>query len=750
MPPEYVEGHNTNWLMMLPKGVASTYGGIPVAVLLAKGDSPRLLEQAAAACSAKLVLERCGSVNIGNLESCKEVTEPMSLRKGKKPAEAVINAAKEGKQGLRYIRGRFEKKSQSHFYIEGQSVICVPDEGGITCYSANQSPDHIQKAICQMTGLTQHQVSVSMRRVGGGFGGKAFGALYFAAVAAGIAMKKQCPIRIVPSREVDTAMVGGRQEMEGTWEVAVDKQGKIQALGYDVWLAHSMVGENIQKFTIHALSTCIDSVYAIPSISVSAHLAQQHVPERTAVRGPGHFEGNLLIEAVMDGVAANLKMPSHALREANMIRGKFNTSGLKGGMLPPGNMDGNSSAALWKALKEKTGYEARVKAVEEFNVANAWKKRGISMTHARYGVFGPPGCAARVDIFKDGTMQIACTGAEIGQGLHVKVGQMVSTVLERALGAGPPVDSMRFLNTSTEQLPNGPMTGGSTTSEGNMFAAGEAAKELAKRLKPFVKAAKRAAAPSAKGLWFDIVESAFSTKFMDVLVVPPNLSIGGMFYSNTADMMYETYGACASEVELDVLTGEWRILFSHLLFDIGMSYNPMVDIGQMEGAFIMGVGQMMNEGVDFDRTTGRLLTDNTWSYKPPIACDIPETFKVELVDMRRSRLDNPVMGCMMGVMSTVLGACGVPWKPTKTEKVFKSAKAIGEPPLLLATAPHSALHAAMTAAVGRPLPENKMPIPAKPFYLLPALQGQKPGSGGCPDDASTATGTSASTQHPAA
>jgi len=383
--------------------------------------------------------------------------------------------------------------------------------------------------------------------------------------------------------------------------------------------------------------------------------------------------------------------------------------------------------------------------VDEFNAGNAWKKRGISMTPARYGIVCPPGCCARVDVFKDGTVQIACNGCEIGQGLHVKVGQMVSTVLERAIGCGPPVDCIRFLDTSTEQTPNGQITGGSSTSEGNMFAAGDAAAELARRLKPFVKSAKKAEKKSPQGEWFDVVAAAFATKFLGALVVPPNLSVVGMHYASIAELMYETYGVCASEVELDVLTGESRILFSHLLFDVGMSYNPMVDIGQIEGAYIMGVGQMTTEGVDFDPETGRLLTDNTWTYKPPIACDVPETFKVELVDMRKQRLDNPLAGCMSGAMASLLGCLGVPWKPTKTEKCLKSAKGIGEPPLLLCASPHSALHNALVATVRGPLPEHTLPIPAKPFAILPLLQALKPGSGNGPDDASTATGTSVST-----
>jgi len=217
----------------------------------------------------------------------------------------------------------------------------------------------------------------------------------------------------------------------------------------------------------------------------------------------------------------------------------------------------------------------------------------------------------------------------------------------------------------------------------------------------------------------------------------------GLHLTVPTEMMYETYGVAASEVELDVLTGEWRILMAHLLFDIGMSYNPTIDIGQMEGAFIMGVGQVQNEGVDFDKATGRLLTDNTWTYKPPIACDIPEHFTVELVDGRKDRVNNPVVSAVMALLTPILGCCAIPWKPTKTKKIYKSAKGIGEPPLLLASAVQSAVYEAMVAAVGAPLPDHSLPIPARPFSLLPLLEAAKPG-GATRDDVSTATGTSAS------
>nr|AMR99692.1 abscisic-aldehyde oxidase [Scrippsiella trochoidea] len=738
---------DTTHHMLLPQAVPSQYAGQPVALLLAHGDKLSVVERAAAACSSSLQLDdRTDRALIGGLQGslAEEITETMSCHKGKEPADPVIDKARAAGAG-HYITGQFSKKSQSHFYIEGQSVIAIPDEGGITCYVAAQGTDLIQKTICHALGLKQSQVTVKYRRVGGGFGGKLTFPALFSAVASQAALHTGHPVRLVLPRETDMSIVGGRPEMDGTWHVAVEPStGKIQALSYDLCIAHG-AGEDMVLIVGHAIAAAIDEVYGIPSMAVKMRFIKQHLPQRTAVRAPGHLEATMLMEAVIDGIAGQLGIPGHLVREKNFFQGKFNTSGLQGAMIPSGHLGDYSNLALWSSLKSKVGYEQRLKAVQEFNKANAWKKRGISATPARYGVALTPGNFARVDIFKDGSVQIAVTASEIGQGLHTKVGQMVCTHLTRELGAGPPLSCVRFLETSTDQLPNGNITGGSTTSEGAMFAACDAARQLADRLRPCVKQARKLAEDekSEEGLWFDITAAAFSTKFLGVLAIPQNLTAIGAHYPPVNEVMYETYGVAAAEVELDVLTGEWRVLFAHLLFDVGQSYNPMVDIGQMEGAFMMGLGHLTTEAIDFDPTTGKLLTNNTWSYKPPIACDVPETFKVELVDMRSDRLNNPVMSAIMSIVGSITGCCAIPWKPTKISQAYKSAKAIGEPPALLATAVKSALSAALVDATGGPLPEHLVPIPARPFAVLPLLEAQRPGSGAVRDDDSTATGTSA-------
>lgn len=747
LPPNFVDNYEKQCFMLLPEGEFCRYGGQPVAVVLARGDKAKLVEAAATACSEALQFERKDVPFIGDLLNCPQVTEPQTFTKGKKPAEPVIAEAKK-QGGSHYVSGEFGKKSQVHYYMETQSCWVIPDEDRLTCHIGCQAPDVVQRAISKHTGIQQSKVVVTQRRVGGGFGGKALFPGLLGSITADLALMTKKAVRFVLPRETDMAMVGGRHEMEGNWEAAVDpKTGKITALTYDLWSAFGF-GENGQKFTNHVLAAALDECYDIPSITLTCHFSKQHVTDRTFVRAPGHLEASLLMEAVFDGVSSTLNIPNHILRETNFFKGKFNTSGLTGGLLPPGKLEGYSNLAMWKLLKERCNYEARAKAVQDFNKAHQWKKRGISITPARYGLMLAPGNSARVEIFKDGSIQVAVGGCEIGQGLHTKVSQIITTVFERELGAPIGVDQIRFLDTSTEQSPNSTMTGGSVTSEGAMYAAHECCMQLVAKLRPLTAKAKKLKEEekSKVSFWFDIINIAFSTKFMDALVVPMNLSVSAVHYTPLMEMQYETYGVAAAEVELDVLTGESRVLSTHLMFDSGMSYNPLIDIGQFEGAFIMGLGQVLTEGMEYDRATGKLLTDNTWTYKPPLACDIPEKFTVDLVDMTNQRLQNPIMGCVMGMMGPILGCMGVPWKPTKINPCFKSSRAIGEPPVLLCAAVKSALSAAMVAATGRPLPENNLPIPAKPFSLLPILQGCKPGSGTGADDSSTATGTSASSR----
>jgi len=728
---EYSKGVNqcgSEDLFLLPLGVPSLFAGQPVALLLAKSDSPRLVEMAAKETALALEWRRSGQVDIGNLTDGTEITDTFNCHKGKESVESFMSEAKQKDKKL-HISGKFQKKSQAHFYIEGQSVIAAPDECGITCHVAAQFPESCQRAVAHVTDLPQSAVNIKVRRVGGGFGGKIFKPPFFTALAAQVAMKAQKPVRLVLPRETDMQLTGGRQEMEASWEVALENdKGKISALSYVIWMAHG-ASRDVQRFNAHLIGSGIDVNYAIPNWHVCFHFVKQSVAGRSACRAPGHYEAVLLMEAVIEGVAAELKISPYIVREENFFQ-NCGTVGLTGGVKIPHKLEDYSNLSLWERMKKDT-FNKDSQEAQEFNQKNRWKKKGVSIVPARFEVDCRPGNLARVDVFRDGSVQVTVSGTEIGQGLHTKVGQGITTRFHELLGCCPPLNVISYTDTSTELLPNGPLTGNSSTSEMNMYAAVLAVNQLAQRLKPFVSQARKTADSDWEkpgGLWFESVQCCFENMYMSVLQCPLHLSATGMYLPEIQDRSYETFGVASSSVELDVLTGEARVLKTHIMFDIGKSANPMIDCGQVEGAFVMGMGHVLQEGMDFDTKTGKCLTENTWSYKPPIASDIPESFTVELIDLTNDRKNDTCHKGLASCVSGILVCFGLLGTRVRVPRIYKSAKATGEPPLLLSQAVHSAhLQAIMEARDYRPLPDNSFPIPAKPFVTLPFLDGVIPG-----------------------
>jgi len=325
---------------------------------------------------------------------------------------------------------------------------------------------------------------------------------------------------------------------------------------------------------------------------------------------------------------------------------------------------------MWSQLKASAKYSERREAINKFNAANKWKKRGISMTPVRYGV-SVHRKAAIVNAYTDGTITVAVDGCEMGQGLNTKVAQVVAHELTEALGenGGFDMSMIRFADNDTAYLPNPTFTGGSTGSEGCVEAARRACQMLIKEVSPVIEALeakrkeKEEKGESKDGdavVWPAVCAAACAQGY--------NLSQRGFWAGQRDDTIaYNIYGACISEVEIDVLSGEHHILKVDILYDCGKSLNPAIDIGQCEGAFMMGVGFYMREE-EIYTDDGRLITDNTWEYKPPCTRDVPIEFNVEL--MQDSAFERGVL----------------------------SSKASGEPPLVLSTsvimATRQAIHSA--------------------------------------------------------
>jgi len=701
-----------NEYIFLPSGTKSLYGGQPVGVVLASTRQLALL-------AAKLVklkdLKTAGKVYTDPSEApVLSGVKPFNFTRGdKKKTEAAFQDTPAGKT---VVSGKFEKKSQANFYLENQSSVAVPDEdGGLVLTMCCQDTNFIRKIVAKYLGISQANFIVNTRRLGGAFGGKYTRGLPPALVACIAARKVNRPISFVLPKEVDMAIGAGRQELKSTFSAVVDqKTGAIEALRANFDFAQ---GATMDAAEIHIMlmGQNLDMVYKLDQVDLVFNIKQTHDGPSTAVRAPGHFEAVMFIETVMDTIAGHLGLSPERIREVNFHphRKLLATQGIGGGILPPALVEGNTLIPLWNKLVKDSKFVERKKKIDEFNSKNALRKRGIAIAPAKYGMLRFGNHAARMDVLADGSLQLITNGIEMGQGIHTKIAQVALGTLNKKLGVRVPLTNVRFANQNSHVLSLGGGTGGSTTSEQTSFAMEEAAVKMAEKLAPFLKLAKKIAAEKKKSSfdWQDLVKAGFkgNTPFWN-----PDFSTMGFYRPEIKDLTYDTYGACVSEVEIDVLTGESKVLFTQVMFDCAPCLNPAVDIGQIEGAYVMGLGQMLLEQRLHDPTNGQLLSTNTWTYKPPTISDIPENFVVNIVDLRSQETNNG-WDWVLGGLGSTLPALGLFHKSyTKGSRAFKSSRATGEPPVLFSYAILSALRNAVLAT-GRQDPKKiVMPIPCTP------------------------------------
>ena len=736
-------GHDTTdeweaeWVF-LPAGVPSQYGSQPVAVVLA--TSQRLAESAAALIRLDGYAKPGSGSGSGRVVTTEPEDAPIApgttpyqfsrgdVKKTTARFEAAEKAAEkdsDAKSAVRLVRGSFNKRAQANFYIEPQTCMVEPDEEkGLIVNIAAQGVDYPRKVIASQLGVKESGVQINMRRLGGGFGGKISRSIPSALVASIAAVRTGRPVRFVLPREVDMAMNAGRQTLVGDWKALADvKTGRVLAVQFDLLMGQGSHNDYGDLHTM-MIGQCVDMVYNLDSVVLNLTVKQTHDGPSTAVRAPGHLEAVMLIESVMDGVAGRLDLPAELVRETNFYPTDrlLGTQGLKGGMLPPAFCEKMTLIPVWNKLIRDSKYTERKRRVAEFNATNRWRKRGIAVTPAKYGMFRVGGHGARVDVLSDGSLQISTNGVEMGQGLHTKLGQTALAVLRSRLGVTASLDLVRFTNQNSHVFPNGSGTGGSTTSEQCAFAVEDAARKIADRMKPFIKSAQKMAKKKGKPAfdWVDLVRAGMkgTTPFWTA-----NFSAQGWYRPELKDFSYDTYGCCVSEVEIDVLTGESKTLYSHLMFDLGASMNPAIDMGQIEGAYVMGLGQMLLEERKHT-STGALASTNTWSYKPPTAYDIPETFIVDCVDMRKQE-NTSAWPAVLGTLGSALSTFGMFHKPTKGKQIMRSSKATGEPPVLFSYSIMSALRNAVIAT-GRSADPALMTLsfPATPEVVSRACWGE--------------------------
>jgi len=598
------------------------------------------------------------------------------------------------------LSGTFEMGGQDHFYLEGQIAIATPGEDGqMHVLSSTQHPSEVQHLVAHMLHRPSADVTVEVRRMGGAFGGKETQAALFAAACALAAHKTGRPAKFRCDRDDDMIMTGKRHDFRVGYDVGFDGDGKLLALKLSL---SSRCGASVDlspaindRAMFHA-----DNCYYLPDVEIRSERLKTNMVSATAFRGFGGPQGMLAIERIIDDVAAHLARDPLEIRLANLY-------GTGRDVTPYGmTVADNIAPQLMARLRETSEYDARRQAVAAFNAKSAILKKGIGLTPVKFGISFTTThlnqAGALVHVYADGSIQINHGGTEMGQGLYIKVAQVVADVF------AVPVSQVRITATRTDKVPNTSATAASSGADLNGMAAHEAASTIKARLVAFLARTYDCAESDVRFADGEIIAADHKLSFAALcrMAHMDRISLSSTGYYATPKIAYDraahkgrpfyyfAYGAAVSEVAIDTLTGEHKVLAVDILHDVGRSLNPAIDMGQIEGGFIQGQGWLTTEELVWD-DRGRLLTHSPATYKIPTASDRPKRLNISL------------------------------WDGENVEPTINRSKAVGEPPFMLAISVFSALNQAIaaTAPDKRALPP--LNAPATPEAILRAIAGHK-------------------------
>ena len=547
---------------------------------------------------------------------------------------------------------------QEHFYLETQAcaVIPKPEDGEMEVWASTQNPTETQAYVSQVTDVQANKIVSKVKRLGGGFGGKETRSIQLTCICAIAAKKLKRPVRAMLNRDEDILTSGQRHPFLARWKVAVNKDGKLQGLDADVYNNAGWSQDLSAAVGDRALSHS-DGCYKIPNIYVRGRLCKTNTVSNTAFRGFGGPQGMFISECYMEEVADHLGMPVEKLREINMYKPGEKTHFLQ-------ELKDWHVPIMYKQVTEESSYEARKKAVVEFNANNKWKKRGIALIPTKFGIsftalwFNQAG--ALVHIYHDGSVLVAHGGTEMGQGLHTKM------VMVAAEALGVPMQDVFISETATNTVANTSATAASASSDLNGYAVFNACEQINERLAPYrEKLGKDAPMKKlAHAAYFDRVNLSANGFYKTP-------DIGYVWGENKGQMFfYFTQGVTASEVEIDTLTGDWTCLRTDIKMDVGRSINPAIDYGQIEGAYVQGQGLFTTEESLWHRASGQIFTRGPGTYKIPGFRDIPQEFNVSILK-------------------------DVEWENLRT---IQRSRGVGEPPLFMGSAVFFAIRDALKAA----------------------------------------------------
>ncbi len=619
------------------------------------------------------------------------VIPAMHLSRGEPQAELA--------RAPHHLSGEWAVGGQEQFYLEGQISYALPLENKtLLVHCSTQHPSEMQQLLAHALGWQAHQVQVQCRRMGGAFGGKESQSALFACVAALAATLLRRPVKLRLDRDDDFMITGRRHGFDYRWQVGFDDAGQILAAEIDL-IANCGHSADLSG-PVMARALChFDNAYWLPHVSMHGFSAKTNTQSNTAFRGFGGPQGALAIEMILDSVARRLKLDPLLVRQRNFYRDAGDRN-----ITPYGQrVEDNILQPLTDRLLQTSDYARRRAEISRYNAASPVLKKGLALTPVKFGisfnVVHLNQAGALVHVYTDGSVLVNHGGTEMGQGLNTKVAQVVAHELGIRLSA------VRCTATDTQKVANTSATAASTGSDLNGKAAQDAARQIKQRLA--VLAAQLlgcqpaelvfandqvSAGPLVMG-FKELVAQAYLQRIQlwsDGFYTTPGLHWDRSKLQGKP-FFYFAYGAAVAEVLIDTLTGESRVLRADVLHDVGQSLNPALDIGQVEGAFVQGMGWLTTEELVWHPQTGRLSTHAPSTYKIPTANDSPPDFRVALFD-----------------------------HPNAADSIHR-AKAVGEPPLLLPFAVLLAIKDAV-AATGPAGWDPHLRAPATAESVLDALQ----------------------------
>ena len=612
--------------------------------------------------------------------------------KGKKIKKG--NPIKKINKAKNYLKNSFTLGSQEHFYLEGQIAFVIPQEDNdFKVYSSTQHPSETQQIIAKMLNQKNNSINVEVRRIGGGFGGKETQSFIFASICTLLSKKTKHPVKLRMDRDDDILITGKRHDFYADYEVGFSDRGIIEGVKIKL-LSRCGISPDLSGAINSRALLHIDNAYYLSDISVENYLCKTNTSSSTAFRGFGGNQGMMIIENIMDNVAKYLKKDPAEVRKINFYQ-KDTKNITHYGM----KIQDNVINEIFNGLIKSSNYKKRRLSIKKFNSKSKYLKKGLAITPVKFGIsfttthLNQAGALVHI-YYADGSVHVSTGAIEMGQGTYTKIAQLVANEL------GLNFNKVKVSSTRTDKVPNTSASAASSTTDLNGAAAINAVHKIKQNLALFVKQKYKLKSDKAiykngmvkfKGKIF-----SFNLLIKEAYLNRVSLSSSG-FYSTPKihfnnkiftgrPFLYFCYGAAVSEVLIDTLTGENKILSVDILHDYGRAINPAIEKGQIEGGFVQGAGWLTIEEVNW-KSNGELVTHSPSTYKIPAVSDMPEKFNIKI------------------------------FKNINKENVVNKSKTTGEPPLMLGMSVFFAIKDAI-ASVGNYKIVPNLNAPATPEAIL--------------------------------